>query len=116
MGVDEEGYRHVLGVETACGETEQTGPDFPVSAHTQSGETHRDWGMEKASNARVRIMAVEIAWNWMRPQTESEITGWFEDRHGDAGPGAEGRGSAGQRVNRRPSTAHGPGHSPPPAA
>lgn len=59
-----------------------------VSAHQQSGDTHRDRGMEKAGNVRVRSMAVEIAWNWIRLQPDSRITRWFKERYGDAGPGA----------------------------
>lgn len=57
----------------------------------------RTWGqgMEKAGNERVRTMAVEIAWNWLRYQPESKITRWFEERFADAGPKARRAGIGG---------------------
>lgn len=50
-----------------------------------SGTVDRSRGMEKAGNARVRTMAVEIAWNWLRYQPDSKLTRWFEERYANAG-------------------------------
>jgi transposase len=57
-----------------------------------SGEEERSLGIEKAGNERVRTMATEIAWGWLRYQPESEITRWFERRFGHAGKRARRRG------------------------
>jgi transposase len=57
-----------------------------------SGEDERSPGIEKAGNARVRRMATEIAWSWIRYQPDSEITRWFERRFADAGKRARRRG------------------------
>lgn len=57
-----------------------------------SGEEERSLGIEKAGNERVRTMATEIAWGWIRYQPESEITRWFERRFGNAGKRARRRG------------------------
>lgn len=66
-----------------------------VDAPQQSGSSARGLGMEKAGNERVRTMAVEIAWNWLRYQPDSKITRWFENRYADAGPAARKRGIGG---------------------
>lgn len=51
----------------------------------QSGDSHREQGIEKAGNRRIRAMAVEIAWGWLRYQPESELTKWYNERFGGAG-------------------------------
>lgn len=66
-----------------------------VDAPNQSGASTKSLGMEKAGNERVRTMAVEIAWNWLRYQPDSRITRWFEERYGDAGPAARKCGIGG---------------------
>jgi transposase len=33
----------------------------------QSGGSDREQGISKAGNRRLRVMAVEIAWCWLRP-------------------------------------------------
>lgn len=66
-----------------------------VDAPNQSGTSLRGRGMEKAGNTRVRTMAVQIAWNWLRHQPESRITRWFEERYAEAGPAARKRGIGG---------------------
>lgn len=47
-----------------------------------SGATRREQGISKAGNARVRTLAVELAWCWRRFQPESALTRWFERRFG----------------------------------
>jgi transposase len=45
-----------------------------------SGQTDRDQGISKAGNKRMRWMAVEIAWGWLRFQPDSELSRWFSAR------------------------------------
>lgn len=47
-----------------------------------SGGAKREQGIDKSGNARVRAMAVEIAWCWLRFQPESELSKWFQNRFG----------------------------------
>ena len=46
----------------------------------QSGDSNRDQGISKAGNPRMRIMAVELAWYWLRYQPGSELARWYERR------------------------------------
>jgi transposase len=48
----------------------------------QSGEESREQGISKAGNRSIRVMAVEIAWAWLRYQPDSELTLWFQERFG----------------------------------
>jgi transposase len=54
-----------------------------------SGQIDHEQGISKAGNKRMRWMAVEIAWNWLRYQPDSELSRWFYARFG--------RGSSRQR-------------------
>ena len=45
-----------------------------------SGQGDREQGISKAGNKRVRAMAVEIAWCWLRWQPDSALSTWFERR------------------------------------
>ncbi len=45
-----------------------------------SGTQERDQGISKAGNRRMRAMAVEIAWGWLRHQPRSELTRWYLKR------------------------------------
>ncbi len=47
-----------------------------------SGAVSRDQGIGKDGNRRVRAMAIEIAWAWLRFQPDSELSRWFEQRYG----------------------------------
>jgi transposase len=47
-----------------------------------SGQTQRDQGISKAGNRRVRAMAIEIAWIWLRYQPESQLSRWYQKRFG----------------------------------
>jgi transposase len=46
----------------------------------QSGDSQRDQGISKAGNPRLRILAVELAWSWVRFQPQSELARWYERR------------------------------------
>lgn len=50
-----------------------------------SGREHRDQGISKAGNPRVRTLMVELAWGWLRFQPNSRTTRWFYDHVGKGG-------------------------------
>jgi len=50
-----------------------------------SGGYQREQGISKAGNARVRTMAVEIAWCWLRFQPQSKLSKWFNERFSSGG-------------------------------
>jgi transposase len=43
----------------------------------QSGTLQRELGISKAGNAHVRYMLIQLAWQWVRNQPQSEITLWY---------------------------------------
>jgi transposase len=47
-----------------------------------SGDQSREQGISKAGNRRLRTMAVEIAWSWLRYQPGSALSQWFQRRFG----------------------------------
>lgn len=47
-----------------------------------SGGMNHEQGISKAGNRRVRWMAVEIAWCWLRYQPESRLSRWYQARFG----------------------------------
>ena len=52
----------------------------------QSGASARDQGISKAGLARVRTMAVELAWGWLRFQPQSALAQWYAMRFGHGSP------------------------------
>ena len=50
-----------------------------------SGKLHIEQGISKAGNHRMRAMAVEIAWGWLRYQPQSELSRWYERRFAQGG-------------------------------
>jgi transposase len=48
----------------------------------QSGQSHREQGISKAGNRRVRWSLVELAWMWLRYQPDSELSRWYQRRFG----------------------------------
>jgi transposase len=50
-----------------------------------SGESRREQGVSKAGNRRLRAMAVEIAWMWLRYQPRSALSRWYEQRFASGG-------------------------------
>lgn len=48
----------------------------------RSGQLVRELGMSGAGNRRVRTMAVEIAWCWLRFQPTSALSRWYQARFG----------------------------------
>jgi transposase len=51
----------------------------------QSGDSAREQGISRAGNRRVRAMAVEIAWEWLRYQPGSHLSQWYQRRFGSGG-------------------------------
>jgi transposase len=47
-----------------------------------SGASQREQGISKAGNRRLRWMAVEIAWGWLRWQPRSALSVWYQERFG----------------------------------
>lgn len=45
-----------------------------------SGQMQREQGISKAGNRRVRALAVEIAWLWLRYQPDSTLSRWYAER------------------------------------
>lgn len=50
-----------------------------------SGGSRREQGISKAGNRRVRAIAIEVAWQWLRNQPESHLTRWYLERFGSGG-------------------------------
>ena len=48
----------------------------------QSGDSAREQGISKAGNRRIRAMAIEIAWSWLRYQPDSQLSRWYHERFG----------------------------------
>jgi transposase len=48
----------------------------------QSGDSHREQGISKAGNRRLRRLMVELAWCWLRWQPDSELSRWYARRFG----------------------------------
>jgi transposase len=47
-----------------------------------SGNDEKAQGISKTGNRRVRVMAIQIAWCWLRFQRESALSKWFHARFG----------------------------------
>ncbi|MFL9937344.1 IS110 family transposase [Paraburkholderia sp. RL18-103-BIB-C] len=45
-----------------------------------SGDSQVDQGISKQGNRRVRALLIEIAWSWLRYQSDSALTRWFYQR------------------------------------
>jgi transposase len=50
-----------------------------------SGKRLREQGISKAGNRRVRTLAIEIAWAWLRYQPQSKLSRWFLERFAGGG-------------------------------
>ncbi len=50
-----------------------------------SGAMNRELGISKGGNRRIRTLAVEIAWCWMRYQPRSKLTLWYQRRYAGGG-------------------------------
>ena len=48
----------------------------------QSGSIDRDQGISKSGNRRLRHKMIELAWFWLRHQSDSALSQWFQARVG----------------------------------
>jgi transposase len=46
----------------------------------QSSDSEHEQGISKAGNRRLRVMAIEIAWSWLRYQPTSQLSLWYLGR------------------------------------
>jgi transposase len=46
----------------------------------QSGAIHREQGVSKAGNPRLRTTLIQLAWLWLRHQPQSALAIWFKER------------------------------------
>ena len=46
----------------------------------RSGSIDREQGVSKAGNPRLRTMMVQLAWLWLRYQSDSALARWFQER------------------------------------
>ena len=46
----------------------------------QSGSVHRDQGVSKAGNPRLRTAMVQCAWLWLCHQRDTDLAHWFQER------------------------------------
>jgi len=51
----------------------------------RSGSLDHEQGISKAGNRRMRAMAIEIAWGWLRFQSQSALSRWYEQRFAHGG-------------------------------
>lgn len=51
-----------------------------VGTPYDSGESQREQGITKAGNYRIRTLATELAWAWLRYQPNSDLSRWFNER------------------------------------
>jgi transposase len=51
----------------------------------QSGASAHEQGISKAGNVWIRRVAIQLAWNWLRWQPQSELSHWFERRFAHGG-------------------------------
>ena len=56
-----------------------------VGSPYRSGDLNHEQGISKAGNRRMRAMAIEIAWGWLRFQPNSELSRWYEKRFAHGG-------------------------------
>jgi transposase len=56
-----------------------------VPSPYQSGTSHREQGISKAGNRRLRRLLVELAWGWLHWQPTSALTRWYQTRFGASG-------------------------------
>ena len=53
---------------------------FRFISRNFGGTVSRSEGISRCANGRIRKLAVELAWLWVRLQPDSEITRWFAQR------------------------------------
>jgi transposase len=52
-----------------------------------SGDSVKEQGIGKDGNCRVRALMVQLAWGWLRYQSQSELSQWFNIKYVNGGKG-----------------------------
>jgi transposase len=73
------GWRHFANRRQVAGALGLTPTPY------QSGDSDHDQGISRCGNRRVRAMAVEIAWCWLRFQPNSRLSRWYKKRFAGGG-------------------------------
>jgi transposase len=47
-----------------------------------SGESTREQGISRAGNERLQAISIQLAWNWVRWQPDSQLTQWYQANFG----------------------------------
>jgi transposase len=74
--------REVFGWRAISNRRELAGLAGLVPTPYGSGDSHREQGISKAGNRRVRWVLVELAWGWLRHQPRSALSLWYQRRFG----------------------------------
>jgi len=74
--------REVFGWRVIKNRRELAGLAGLVPTPYGSGEVHREQGISKAGNRRVRWVLVELAWGWLHHQPDSALSRWYQRRFG----------------------------------
>jgi len=52
----------------------------------QSGDGAWEQGISRSGNRYIRSIAIEIAWDWLRYQSQSKLSRWYQERFGHGSP------------------------------
>jgi transposase len=52
----------------------------------QSGDGAWERGISRSGNRYIRSIAIEIAWDWLRYQSQSKLSRWYQERFGHGSP------------------------------
>jgi transposase len=74
--------REVFGWRSIKNRRELAGLAGLVPTPYGSGDSHREQGISKAGNRRVRWVLVELAWGWLHHQPQSALSRWYQRRFG----------------------------------
>jgi transposase len=50
-----------------------------------SGGSERELGISKAGRGRIRVLSIQIAWGWLRFQSQSKLSKWYMERFANGG-------------------------------
>lgn len=88
VGIDQSAWPLVLeffGWRSFANRRELAGAAGLGGSPHNSGNESNEQGISKAGNRRIRRIAIQLAWSWVRLQPTSTITLWFTNRFADAG-------------------------------
>jgi transposase len=74
--------REVFGWRAIKNRRELAGLAGLVPTPYGSGDSHREQGISKAGNRRVRWVLVQLSWGWLRYQPDSALSAWYGQRFG----------------------------------